>query len=279
MKRIFKDYILTILGTCLCGLGVGSFLLPNRLSSGGFSGVATVLYYFFGWNVGITVILLNIPLFIIAFIRIGRKFFLKTIFGTIFLSIFIDFFSRFSLITDDRFLSCIYGGVLVGIGTGFIFKANTSTGGSDLIVQIAKSFNVNITSGKLLNLIDIGVVFINVLFFKELEIGLYSAIAIFLDGVMIDIIFEGINFSKMIFIVSDKSGEVLQCLHNDINCGVTEFYGRGTYKEIDKNIIMTVVGRREVIQIKQKVHEIDDSAFIIVSNAREVYGLGFKSFE
>lgn len=278
MKKFLKEILLTVLGTCACGLGVGSFLLPNRLSSGGFSGLATVAYYFLGWNVGLTVIIINIPLFIFAFIHIGRRFFVKTIFGATFLSVFIDIFSKYPLIVGDRFLACIYGGILIGIGTGIVFRANTSTGGSDLIVQIARSYKVKIASGKLLNIIDIGVVFINVLFFRELEIGLYSAIAIFLDGVMIDIIFEGITFSKMVFIISDKSEEILNCLHNDINCGVTEFYGKGSYKGTDKVILMSVVNRRDIPVIKEKIHEIDNDAFLIVENAREVYGLGFKDF-
>ena len=278
MKKFLKEILLTVLGTCACGLGVGSFLLPNRLSSGGFSGLATVAYYFLGWNVGLTVIILNIPLFIFALIRIGRRFFIKTIFGATFLSIFIDVFSKYPLIVGDRFLACIYGGILIGIGTGIVFRANTSTGGSDLIVQIARSYKVKIASGKLLNMIDIGVVFINVLFFRELEIGLYSAIAIFLDGVMIDIIFEGITFSKMMFIISDKSEEILNCLHNDVNCGVTEFYGKGSYKGTSKVILMSVVNRRDIPMIREKIHEIDNYAFLVVGNAREVYGLGFKDF-
>ena len=276
MKQFLKEILWTFLGTAISGFGMGSFLLPNKLSSGGFSGIATIFYYFLGWNVGLTIICLNVPLFIFAYMRIGKKFFIKTILGTIFLSSFIDVFSSFPVIIDDRFLACIYGGILIGIGTGIAFKANTSTGGSDLIVQLARSFKVKIASGKLLNIIDIFVVFINVLFFRNIEIGLYSAIAIFLDGLMIDIIFEGITFSKMVFIISDKSEEILKCLHHEINCGVTEFYGKGSYVRKDKTILMTVLNRRDIPQIREKIHKIDEHAFIIVSNAREVYGLGFK---
>ena len=278
MRTFLKEILWTFCGTAFCGFGVGSFLLPNRLSSGGFSGIATVAYYFFGWNVGLVIVALNIPLFIIAFVRIGKRFLIKTILGTIFLSAFIDLFSDFPLIINDRFLACVYGGVLIGIGTGLTFRANTSTGGSDLIVQIARSFKVRIASGKLLNFIDICVVFVNVLFFREIEIGLYSAIAIFLDGVMIDIIFEGITFSKMVVIISDRSEAILKCLHNEINCGVTEIYGKGGYRENEKIVLMSVVNRRDIPSIKDRVYEIDEHAFLVVTNAREVYGLGFKDF-
>ena len=277
MKTFFKEILLCTVGTFFCGLGTGAFLLPNKLSSGGFSGIATILYYYFGWNVGVTIVLLNIPLFVIAFLKIGKKFLIKTFIGTFTLSIFIEIFSKVQFIENDRFLACIYGGILIGFGTGLVFRANTSTGGSDLIVQILKAFKIRMTSSRLLHLIDIIVVTTSVVCFKKFEIGLYSAITIFLDRLLIDIIFEGINFSKMIFIISDKKDEVLKCLHDEINCGATQIYGNGSYSDVRKTILMSVVNRRDVFQVKEKIKKIDSGAFIIITNAREVYGLGFKS--
>lgn len=279
MKNFLKEIVLIFLGTAIAGLGMGSFLLPNKISSGGFAGIATIFYYFFGWNVGFVVIVMNIPFLVLAFMKIGKKFLVKTILGTLSLSFFIDFFERFALATNDILLSCIYGGVLVGIGTALIFKARTSTGGSDLIVQLAKASGVKISSSRLLNLIDISVVVLNVIFFKEIEIGLYSAIAIFLDGIMIDNIFEGINFSKMVFIISDRSEEVLEALYSEVNCGVTELYGKGAFKRRDKVVLMSVVNRREIPALREVVYRIDGGAFIVVANAREVYGDGFKEID
>jgi len=281
MKKnsFLKDIILIVFGTMFAGFGMASFLLPNKLSSGGFTGIATVFYYFFGWNVGFTVIILNIPLFIYAFVRIGKKFLIKTVIATFLLSFFIDIFEYLPLLTNDRLLASIYGGVLIGIGTGLTFKAHTSTGGTDLIVQIVRSFKVRISSSKLLNLIDICVVVLNVVFFREFEIGLYSAIAIFLDGVLIDIVFEGINFSKLVFIVSNKNTEIVNMIHENLKAGATEIYGKGTYLNQNKVVIMSVMNRREIPILCENVYEIDRDAFLIVSNAREVYGLGFKSIE
>lgn len=281
MKKnsFFKDIILIVFGTMFAGFGMASFLLPNKLSSGGFTGIATVFYYFFGWNVGLTVIILNIPFFIYAFVRIGKKFLIKTVIATFLLSFFIDIFEYLPLLTNDRLLASIYGGVLIGIGTGLTFKAHTSTGGTDLIVQIVRSFKVRISSSKLLNLIDICVVVLNVVFFREFEIGLYSAIAIFLDGVLIDIVFEGINFSKIVFIVSNKNTEIVNMIHENLKAGATEIYGKGTYLNQNKVVIMSVMNRREIPILCENVYEIDRDAFLIVSNAREVYGLGFKSIE
>ena len=279
MKNFLKEIILILAGTSIAGLGMGSFLLPNKISSGGFAGIATIFFYFFDWNVGFTVIIMNIPFLIFAFMKIGKKFLIQTILGTLSLSFFIDFFERYALATNDRLLSCIYGGILVGIGTALIFKAHTSTGGSDLIVQLAKAYGVKISSSRLLNLIDISVVVLNVIFFKEIEIGLYSAIAIFLDGIMIDNIFEGINFSKLVFIISDKSDEILNALYSDVNCGVTEIYGKGAFKQRDKVILMSVVNRREIPILRETVYKVDNGAFIVVTSAREVYGDGFKSID
>ena len=281
MKKnsFFKDIILIVFGTMFAGFGMASFLLPNKLSSGGFTGIATVFYYFLGWNVGLTVIILNIPFFVYAFVRIGKKFLIKTVIATFLLSFFIDIFEYLPLLTNDRLLASIYGGVLIGIGTGLTFKAHTSTGGTDLIVQIVRSFKVRISSSKLLNLIDICVVVLNVVFFREFEIGLYSAIAIFLDGVLIDIVFEGINFSKLVFIVSNKNTEIVNMIHENLKAGATEIYGKGTYLNQNKVVIMSVMNRREIPILCENVYEIDRDAFLIVSNAREVYGLGFKSIE
>lgn len=279
-NNFFKDIILTVLGTLFSGFGMASFLLPNKLSSGGFTGIATIFYYLFNWNLGVTVILLNMPFFIFAFIRIGKRFLFKTIIGTTLLSVFIDLFERFiPALTTDRLLASIYGGVLIGVGTGIIFKAHTSTGGTDLIVQITKSYKTKISSSKLLSIIDIAVVVLNVICFREFEIGLYSAIAIFIDGLMIDIIFEGVTFSKQVFIISNKSSEIVNILHNDLKAGATELYGKGSYLNENKIIVMSVMNRREIPLLREKVNEIDNNAFLIVSNAREVYGLGFKSIE
>ncbi|MCI8291064.1 MAG: YitT family protein [Clostridia bacterium] len=279
-KNVFlKEIVLIFLGTLFAGMGMGSFLLPNKLSSGGFAGIATIFYYFFNLNVGLTVIVLNIPFFILAYIKMGKKFLARTITGTVLLSLFIDLFEYLPLLTNDRLLASIYGGVLIGIGTGIIFKAHTSTGGTDLIVQIVRSYKVKISNSNLLVFIDICVVVLNVICFREFEVGLYSAIAIFIDGLMIDIIFEGINFSKLVFVVSNKNEEILNMIHNDLNSGATEIYGRGSYSDEKKIVIMSAMPRRDITILREKVYEIDKNAFLIVANAREVYGLGFKSIE
>lgn len=278
-KRIVKEIFLICFGTLIAGFGMASFLLPNRLSSGGFTGIATIFYYFLKLDVGKTVIVLNIPFFILAFMRLGKRFVCKGIFGTIFLSIFIDVFEKIPAITNDMLLASIYGGILIGIGMGFVFKAHSSTGGTDLIVYICRTYNSKISISKFLNGIDVCVVFLNVLFFGNIEIGLYSVIAIFLSGKMIDIVFEGVNFSKLVFIITDKEKGILKMITGELNAGATEIYGKGAYLSEEKKIIMTAISRREIPSLREKVYELDSRAFFVVSDAREVYGLGFKSLK
>lgn len=252
------------------------FLLPNELSSGGFSGVATIIYYLFNIPMGTTILVLNIPLFILSLYRIGKKFFVKSLIGTVTLSIFIDFFDKFEPLTNDKILACVYGGILTGIGTAIILKFHSSTGGSDLVTNLVKSYNPKARMGKIITSMDFIIVALNVVFLKKIEIGLYSAIAIYLMGLMIDIVFEGIYFTKLLVIISDKSEEISKQIQMEIRRGVTGLYGKGMYKNNEKLVLICAVGRRDVASVKQLVKKIDKNAFIIITNSREVLGVGFK---
>ena len=210
LRKYFKELIEIIIGCFLMAAGTSLFLLPNQLSSGGFAGIATIIYYLFKLPLGTTMLILNIPLFILTIIRVGKETAIKGIIGTISLSVFIDILEKFNPLTEDRLLACIYGGILVGLGTAIVLKANASTGGTDLLTYIIRSYRPNYRTSNLIVIIDIAIVLLNVIFFKEIEIGLYSAIAIYLNGKMIDIVFEGIYFTKTMFIVSNKYKEIAE---------------------------------------------------------------------
>lgn len=276
LKKYIIETIMIIIGALFIAIGTAFFLLPNQLSSGGFSGITTIIYYLIDFPMGTTMIIINLPLFIIALLKIGKRFFFKALVGTAVLSIFLNAFEGVSAITHDRLLASIYGGILIGIGTAIILRANASTGGSELLGNIIASFKPMARTGKLIILIDTIVVILNVLFFREIEVGLYSAIAIYLSGQMIDIIFEGTNFTKMIFIVSNKYEEIAKNIGTKIGRGSTGIYAQGMYHETDKMVLWCVASRREIIRIKQIAKKIDEKAFIVISNAREVLGQGFK---
>lgn len=275
-KRTILEIIGTIIGSFIMAVAVALFLLPNQLSSGGIAGVATITYYLFNLPMGTVIIALNIPLFLIAIYKIGKTFFVKSIIGTVSLSIFIDLLDKTEPLTHDRFLACIYGGVLIGLGTAIILKSNSSTGGTDLISYIAKEYRPTVRMSNIIIIVDIVIVSLNVIFFKEVEIGLYSAIAIYLMGKIIDILFEGIYFTKLLLIISDKNEQIAQEIGEKIHRGTTGLFGKGMYTNKEKLILMCAASRGDISKVKIIARKIDPKSFIIITNSREVVGLGFK---
>lgn len=192
------------------------------------------------------------------------------------MSIFIDILDKFKPLTEDRILACVYGGIIIGLGTAIILKAGSSTGGSDLLSNIIKGFNPSIRVGNMIVIIDIIIVTLNVLFFKEVEVGLYSAIAIYIMGKIIDIIFEGVYFTKLLIIISDKNEEIAKEIGKNIKRGTTGLYGKGMYTNEEKLVLMCAAARGDVSKVKDTARKIDPKSFIIITNSREVVGLGFK---
>lgn len=275
-KRIVIEIAGTILGSFIMALGVSLFLLPNQLSSGGLAGIATITYYLLHIPMGTAILVLNIPLFAIAVYKLGKSFFIKSIVGTITLSYFIDILDKFPPLTNDRFLACVYGGILMGLGTAILLKVDSSTGGSDLISQLAKSYNPMIRMSNIITIIDSIIVALNVIFFGEIEIGLYSAIAIYLMGKIIDILFEGIYFTKLVLVISHKNEEIAKEIGEKIQRGTTGLLGKGMYTQEEKLVLMCAASRGDVGRVKMVARKIDPRCFIIIMNAREVFGLGFK---
>lgn len=223
MKRKLIDFICMLSGSILMAISVNFFLLPNQLSSGGFSGIATILYYFYSWSVGTVIFILNIPLFIWSFFKLGRIFIIKTIITIIIYSAFLNFFEGRFIITHDKLLASIYGGVCLGLGMSLNLKAGSSSGGTDILANIIKSNKNTFDLSELILIIDTIIIISNVIIFRNLEIALYSMLAIYISTKVIDIIFEGIYFSKAIYIISDKSKEISQHIMKEIERGVTRF--------------------------------------------------------
>lgn len=276
LKKYSFELLQIIVGTFIMAVAVSLFLLPNQLSSGGFTGIATITYYLLKLPMGIIIFALNIPLFILSFIKKGKNFLIKGVLGTVFLSIFIDILDKYQPLTQDRFLSCIYGGILMGLGTSVILKANASTGGTDMLAYVIKAYNPNYRTGNLIVMIDSIIIALNVIFFRKIEIGLYSAITIYLMGKAIDIVFEGINFTKLIYIISDKYLDISEEIIKEIERGITGIYAKGMYTNEKKMMLLCVASRNQAMRIKQISKKIDPRSFVVISNARETFGLGFK---
>ena len=178
---------------------------------------------------------------------------------------------------EDRFLASIYGGIIMGIGMSMVLKSESSTGGTDLLTYLIKAYKPHYQTSSLIIIIDILIVTLNVIFFKNIEIGLYSAIIIYLMGKMIDIIFEGVNFTKIMFIISEKYEKISKEIEDKIDRGSTGIYAKGMYTNQEKMMLLCVGSRNDIAKIKQIALSIDHKAFIIVSNARETWGKGFKN--
>ena len=277
IKKLIAELFGTVLGSFVMAFGIALFLLPNQLSSGGVTGIATILYYLLKIPMGITIITINAPLFLFSMFKVGKKFFIKSIVGTISLSAFIEILDKLTPLTNDKFLACIYGGIIVGIGTAILLKFNASTGGVDLVSYIAREYRPTVKMGNVIAILDIIIVTSNVVLLREIEIGLYSAIAIYLMGKIIDILFEGIYFTKLVLIVSDKNEKIAEEIGEEIKRGTTGVDGKGMFTNKDKLILMCAASRRDISKIKIIARKIDKNSFIIITNSREVVGLGFKT--
>ena len=276
VKKYALEYIYIIIGAFLMAVSTALFLLPNQLSTGGISGISTILYYLCNYPLGLTMLLINVTLFVIAMVKVNKRLFFKSILGTVLLSVFIDLLENLSPITNDRFLACIYGGIIMGIGTAIILKAGASTGGTDLLSYVIRAYNNKFKSSRVIIIADTIIIFFNIIFFKEIEIGLYSVIAIYLMGKMIDIIFEGIYFTKIMFIISEKYEEISKEIGILVKRGSTGIYSKGMYSGKQNVMLFCVASRKEVAEIKQIIKQIDKNAFIVTTDAIETLGKGFS---
>ena len=271
--------ILLCLGTLILSVAINLFIIPNNLSTGGASGIAIIIYYIYKVPVGFTVLLLNIPLFVIALKDLGLKFCSKAIIGTVLLSAFIELTKNITsliLIQKDMFLSSIFGGLLNGIGLSLVFKSDSSTGGSDLLAQIIYKKRQLSSIGQILLVIDIVVILANSLVFKTITTALYSVIALYISKKTTDVIFEGVNNTKAVNIISKKGEEISREIIDKTDRGVTISKCIGMYTNEEYTHVISVVTMSELPKVKRIVRMLDKTAFIYISNTKEVLGLGFK---
>ncbi|RCW58608.1 YitT family protein [Halanaerobium sp. ST460_2HS_T2] len=273
-KRIFIDYLGITAGSFLIALALTVFLVPNKIAAGGVSGLATVIYYLTSFPIGITMLVINIPLFLAGIKIMGMSFGIRTIYGIVSLSVFTDLLQpHMTALTDDLLLASIYGGVVGGVGLGIVFRSRGTTGGTDLIASLINYFT-GITVGEGLLIADGVVVALAGIFFN-LEVALYAAVTIFITSQTIDVVQEGLNFKKGVLIISDKAEKINQMVVNDLNRGITEFEAKGGYTGDRKRVLLCIISRSEVSELKKAVSQIDQEAFVIISNVHEVLGEGF----
>lgn len=278
MKHDVRDsiveYVYVIVGAAIIAIGFNVFLLPNQVASGGVSGISTILHGLFGWNPGIVQYAFNIPLFIAGVLLLGKKFGIKSFIGTITLPFIVLLTNSWEPWTDNPLLGALFGGIVVGLGMGLVFKGNASTGGTDLLAQIITKFT-GLSLGTSVLLID-GVIAISAAIVFDLEKGLYALIGLYVTTKTIDIIQLGFSQSKMVYIITLKQDEVREAIYAEINRGVTKLPAIGGYTGEARPVLMVVVYQTEFTKLKQLIKSVDPSAFVIVSDAYEVLGEGFK---
>lgn len=279
-RKWFTSYSLITLGSVIMAVGYVFFIAPHKIVPGGVYGIGIVLNHLLGIPIGLTGLAFNIPLTIIGIRILGPRFGIKTIVGFVLASIFIDgltlLWGSTPLVPEDILLSSIFGGVLIGFGLGLIFKSKATSGGSTIVAMIMSKFT-KIPIGQTLVIVDSVIVLVGLVAFGDWTIPLYSWIAIYITGKVIDVVLQGVSYEKTLFIISDKYKEISEKILYDLNRGGTFLEGKGMYNQDEKKVIFVNVSRREMAILQEFIHEIDPDAFVTVIDASEILGKGFKS--
>lgn len=278
-KRATVDLIKVIIGCMIFGLGFDLFLMPNDLNAGGISGLAmAIAHLFHTGNVGIITVFFNIPLFLIAGAKIGRKFFVASLIGMILSSLAIDCFVLLPTPQTEPLIGALYGGVSCGVGLGMVFSAGGSTGGSDIIIRLLKRKWQYIPIGIISTFFDLGVAVLTGIVFKDVSHALYSGVAIFVTGRVIDAVVYSFDYSRVALIISKHYMEIARQISEKLDRGVTYLDGEGYYSGAKTKVVLTAVKRQQIPELKALTVEIDPNAFIIMQEAHQVLGDGFSRY-
>ena len=277
VKNILIDLVYTIIGSALVGAALSMFTVPNDIAPGGVSGLATALAYITPIRVSFWTLILNIPLLLCAWRILGKRALVFTLISTVLLSVFIDLSAAFlPAYTNNPLLASFCGGVVTGLGIGMLFLRGISTGGTDLLALLLKRVFPNIASGTLLMMIDATVVAIAVLIFRDIEVALYSVITIFITSKLVDAMAQGVDYAKVIYVVTGMGDKLTDVLNRYTDRGSTIVPAIGGYTKDNKQIVITVPRRNVLSQTLRLIKQTDPDAFIFVMDSTEVHGEGFK---
>ena len=287
MKKIFENYtirdvavdlLFTVFGTALVGFALAMFTIPNDIAPGGVSGLATALAFITPLRVSVWTLMMNIPLLIAAWRRLGPRAIFFTLISTLLLSSFIEIGTRYlPTYTSDALVASLMGGVVTGLGMGMLFIRGISTGGTDLLALILKKLLPNLPTGTLLMFVDITVVVIATVIFRDFDVAIYSAITIYVCSKVIDTLTQGVDYAKVIYTVTSRGEEVVAALNEHTERGSTLIPAFGGYTGEGRQIVMTVTRRSVVAQTLRVIRQADPKAFSFVMDSTEVHGEGFKA--
>ena len=281
-KRIWKEILwagTTAIGSALFALGFAMFLIPNDINTGGISGLAMILRELLGFgSIGTLTLLMNIPLFLIGGLKIGKHFFAGSLIGMVVSSVLIDLFALIPFATPEPLIGGLYGGVLCGAGLGLVFMAGASTGGSDILVRLLKKKYRNLPIGSISIMFDAMVVLLTGLVFRDISKALYSGVVVFVCGQVIDAVVYRFDYSRVALIISKEHEKIAKAISDQLDRGATYLHGSGSYTHQNIEVVLAVVRKGQLAELKELVMDIDENAFVIVQEAHQVLGDGFAHY-
>ena len=275
----FGWIISTIFGSLIFSAGFAFFLQPNDMSPGGISGLAMVVVELLGFgSVGTLSILINLPLFLLGGLKIGKRFFLGSLLGMLLSSVMIDVLAAIGLPATEPLLGVLYGGVVCGLGLGIVFVSGTSTGGSDILVRLLKLRYRNVPIGQISMSFDAVVVLLTGLVFRDVNKALYTGITVFVCGKVIDAVVYRFDYSKVALIISREYEAIAEAIGTKLDRGATFLHGEGSYSHNPTKVVLAAVKKQQIAELKELVMQIDPNAFVIVQEAHQVLGDGFSRY-
>ncbi|MBQ6795648.1 MAG: YitT family protein [Clostridia bacterium] len=276
MKRFLIDYLYIATGAFILAIGISCFLVPMKLSTGGVSGVGTVLYYFFNVPLSVTTLVINAGLFVMGYRMLKKEAIFKTLAGILFLALFLEITGLFGTYTEDRLIASLFGGILAGIGVGLTVIRGASTGGSDFAALMINKRMPHVSVATVIMIIDGIVITLSGIAFKDYTVMFYSVISLYVAGRVTDFIMVRGNWAKSVYIISEKHEEIARAIIEDMDRGVTGIYGKGIYENKDKMLLMCIVKGREIPNLLERIKSLDGKAFTVIADVKEVHGEGFK---
>ena len=277
--HLLHKYLTIAIGTVLYAVGFQFFLYPNNITSGGVVGTAMIINQLTGFPVGVMTILLNVPLFLVAWRHFGLDFLIGSLVGMGLSSVLVDVFAGFGIIaTHDPMLAAVIGGVIKGAGLGIIYYAGASTGGIDIVVKILRRRLASVNFGTIMLLLDTGIIAAYAMVLGRYESAMYSLICMYVTTKVVDVALYGIDNACLCYIISSRTGEITrEIVSGPLHRGVTVLEGRGAYSGTHRDVLMCVIKRQQIGQLKRLVKAQDEKAFFIVTNAKNVFGNGFEN--
>lgn len=275
VKEFLIDTFIFVIGGILYSISINCFLSKNNILNGGFTGIATILNYLFDLPIGTVIFIMNIPLFLIAFKKLGAKFVLRTIWATLINSTFIDLGVILPVYQNDLLLSSFFGGALVGLSLGIIFIRNATTGGVDIIAKLVKLRFPHISIGRSILFFDIFVVILGGIIYRNFESMLYASVVIFVSAQVLDYVIFGVSRGAMILIISEQSEKLCNMILGDLDRGVTILKAQGGYSKADKDVLLCACFDNQTHKLIKKIKSADENAFFIVTQSKQILGNGF----